>query len=88
MVGDLCSSLLVLGVSSMVGDLCPALLVTRGLCSERALDYTAQIGKSEPIKVGKASPTEGTLPGSVYFILKQVCCRGPPNLHYLLRSSI
>lgn len=28
------------------------------------------IGRSEPIKVGKASPTEGTLPGSVYFILK------------------
>jgi len=28
------------------------------------------VGKSEPIKVGKASPTEGTLPGSVYFILK------------------
>jgi len=28
------------------------------------------VGRSEPIKVGKASPTEGTLPGSVYFILK------------------
>lgn len=28
------------------------------------------VGKSEPIKVGKASPTEGTLPASVYFILK------------------
>eukprot|EP00939_MAST-03C_sp_MAST-3C-sp1_P004634 g4634.t1 len=28
------------------------------------------VGKSEPIRVGKASPTEGTLPGSVYFILK------------------
>ncbi|MDF1667706.1 MAG: ADP-ribosylglycohydrolase family protein, partial [Planctomycetota bacterium] len=28
------------------------------------------VGKSEPIKVGKASPTEGTLPGAVYFILK------------------
>mmetsp|Transcript_45745 Transcript_45745/g.49386 ORF Transcript_45745/g.49386 Transcript_45745/m.49386 type:complete len:451 (-) Transcript_45745:399-1751(-) len=28
------------------------------------------IGKSEPIKVGKASPTEGTLPGAIYFILK------------------
>jgi len=28
------------------------------------------IGKSEPIKVGKASPTEGTMPGSIYFILK------------------
>jgi len=28
------------------------------------------IGRSEPIKVGKASPTEGTLPGAVYFILK------------------
>lgn len=28
------------------------------------------IGRSEPIKVGKASPTEGTMPGSIYFILK------------------
>jgi ADP-ribosylglycohydrolase len=28
------------------------------------------VGKSEPIKVGKASPTEGTLPGSIYFIIK------------------
>ena len=28
------------------------------------------MGRSEPIKVGKASPTEGTLPGAVYFILK------------------
>ena len=28
------------------------------------------IGRSEPIKVGKASPTEGTLPGAIYFILK------------------
>ncbi|PHR54693.1 MAG: ADP-ribosylglycohydrolase [Arcobacter sp.] len=28
------------------------------------------IGRSEPIRVGKASPTEGTLPGSIYFILK------------------
>jgi len=28
------------------------------------------VGKTEPIKVGKASPTEGTLPGAVYFILK------------------
>jgi len=28
------------------------------------------IGRSEPIRVGNASPTEGTLPGAVYFILK------------------
>lgn len=28
------------------------------------------VGKVEPIKVGKASPTEGTLPGAVYFIAK------------------
>ncbi|MDA7816672.1 ADP-ribosylglycohydrolase family protein [Sulfurimonas sp.] len=28
------------------------------------------VGRSEPIKVGKASPSEGTLPGAVYFILK------------------
>ena len=26
------------------------------------------IGRSEPIKVGKASPTEGTLPGAIYFL--------------------
>merc|ERR1711865_883841 len=29
-----------------------------------------EVGKSEPIKVGKASPTEGTLPASVYLICK------------------
>lgn len=29
-----------------------------------------EVGKSEPIKVGKASPTEGTLPSSIYMILK------------------
>merc|ERR1712070_1169729 len=29
-----------------------------------------EVGKTEPIKVGKASPTEGTLPGALYFILK------------------
>ena len=29
-----------------------------------------EVGKSEPIRVGKASPTEGVLPGSVYIILK------------------
>merc|ERR1711871_176536 len=28
------------------------------------------VGKTEPIKVGKASPTEGTLPGALYFIFK------------------
>ncbi len=28
------------------------------------------IGRTEPIRVGKASPTEGTLPGAIYFILK------------------
>ena len=28
------------------------------------------VSRSEPIKVGKASPTEGTLPGAIYFILK------------------
>merc|ERR1719507_1428155 len=28
------------------------------------------VGKSEPIKVGKASPTEGTMPTSIYLILK------------------
>ena len=28
------------------------------------------VGKSEPIKIGKASPTEGALPSSLYFALK------------------
>lgn len=28
------------------------------------------VGKSEPIKVGKASPTEGALPAAIYFALK------------------
>ena len=28
------------------------------------------IGKSEPIKIGKASPTEGALPSALYFALK------------------
>merc|ERR1719414_1171874 len=28
------------------------------------------VGRSEPIKVGKASPTEGVLPGAVYLIVK------------------
>ncbi|MEM9079245.1 MAG: ADP-ribosylglycohydrolase family protein [Verrucomicrobiota bacterium] len=42
-------------------------------CDDLALTSMARlwdVGRSEPIKVGKASPTEGTLPGSVYFILK------------------
>merc|ERR1711972_376023 len=28
------------------------------------------VGKTEPIKVGKASPTEGVLPGAIYLIVK------------------
>ncbi len=42
-------------------------------CDDLAITSMARlwdVGRSEPIKVGKASPTEGTLPGSVYFILK------------------
>lgn len=42
-------------------------------CDDLAITSMARlwdIGRSEPIKVGKASPTEGTLPGAVYFILK------------------
>lgn len=30
------------------------------------------VGKTEPIKVGKASPTEGTMPSSIYIVLKYV----------------
>jgi len=40
------------------------------------------VGRSEPIKVGKASPTEGTLPGSVYFILKYA------NQKYALKTAL
>lgn len=42
-------------------------------CDDLALTSMARlwdVGRSEPIKVGKASPTEGTLPGAIYFILK------------------
>jgi ADP-ribosylglycohydrolase len=28
------------------------------------------VGKSEPIKIGKASPTEGALPAALYFAIK------------------
>ena len=44
---------------------------------DRAITSMARlwdVGKTEPIKVGKASPTEGTLPGAVYFIVK---CAAP-----------
>merc|ERR1712190_311042 len=30
------------------------------------------VGKTEPIKVGKASPTEGTMPSSIYIVLKYI----------------
>jgi len=51
---------------------------TQALSKEEFVDDLAltsmarlwEVGKSEPIKVGKASPTEGTLPGAIYFILK------------------
>jgi ADP-ribosylglycohydrolase len=42
-------------------------------CDDLAVTSMARlwdVGKTEPIKVGKASPTEGTLPASIYFILK------------------
>ena len=42
------------------------LKIRRGACLLASRD----VGKTEPIKVGKASPTEGTLPASVYFICK------------------
>jgi hypothetical protein len=42
------------------------LKIRRGDCLLASRD----VGKTEPIKVGKASPTEGTLPASVYFICK------------------
>jgi len=48
-------------------------LSKESFCDDLALTSMAKlwdVGRSEPIKVGKASPTQGTLPGSVYFILK------------------
>jgi len=43
------------------------------------------VGRSEPIKVGKASPTEGTLPGALYFILK--FCDQPEGLKKALQAN-
>lgn len=51
---------------------------TRPLSKEEYADDLAltsmarlwDVGKTEPIKVGKASPTEGVLPGAIYLILK------------------
>lgn len=43
------------------------------------------VGRSEPIKVGKASPTEGTLPGAVYFILKYA--NEPDGLNKALQAN-
>merc|ERR1719221_814467 len=51
---------------------------TRPLSKEEFVDDLAMtsmarlwdVGKTEPIKVGKASPTEGTMPSSIYIILK------------------
>jgi len=45
------------------------------------------VGKSEPIKVGKASPTEGTLPGSVYFIVRCVIVT-PRSRSAFVRSGL
>ena len=48
-------------------------LYNEKFCDDLALTSMAKlwdVGRSEPIRVGKASPTEGTLPGAVYFILK------------------
>jgi ADP-ribosylglycohydrolase len=42
-------------------------------CDDLAMTSMARlwdVGKSEPIRVGKASPTEGTMPSSIYIILK------------------
>merc|ERR1711988_1650429 len=44
-------------------------------CDDLAMTSMARlwdVGKTEPIKVGKPSPTEGTLPSSVYIILKHM----------------
>merc|ERR1740121_2997838 len=53
---------------------------TRPLSKEEFVDDLAltsmarlwDVGKTEPIKVGKASPTEGVLPGAVYLIVKHL----------------
>ena len=59
-----------------------ALDVTTQLYKEEFVDDIAitsmsrlwEIGKSEPIKIGKASPTEGALPASLYIALKYKVC--------------
>ena len=51
-------------------SLCGCTLPLFILCRWSARSCFRDVGKTEPIKVGKASPTEGTLPGSVYFIAK------------------
>ena len=40
------------------------------MISQPSMDRLWDVGKSEPIRVGKASPTEGVLPSSIYIILK------------------
>jgi ADP-ribosylglycohydrolase len=52
--------------------------VASALSKEKLVDDVAltsmarlwEVGKSEPIKVGKASPTEGALPGALYLVIK------------------
>merc|ERR1719210_571485 len=44
-----------------------------GIVDDLAMTSMARlwdVGKSEPIKVGKASPTEGVMPSAIYIILK------------------
>lgn len=65
-------------VKQALDKVAEALDPSTDLAKERFVDDRAitsmarlwDVGKTEPIKVGKASPTEGTLPGAIYFIVK------------------
>jgi ADP-ribosylglycohydrolase len=55
-----------------VGD-CSSSLSKEEFADDIALTSMARlwdVGKTEPIKVGKASPVEGALPGALYFLLR------------------
>lgn len=54
--------------SSSLGKLTPAWAQDDTAITSMARLW--DVGKSEPIRVGKASPTEGALPASLYFALK------------------
>ena len=66
-------------------------LYTEQFSDDLALTSMAKlwdVGRSEPIRVGKASPTEGTLPGSLYIILKYSTCEDALNKALVANAMI